>query len=128
MMRLPDWQMRLTEYVDAARQVAPTHCGYFAGRAVEVMTGVAVLPDIIVGQKRADLVAMGRLGHRDVIAFLRSILPEGDGLALPGDVVVLQDNDQEPTLGVFQGRLVYVMSETGLMVMPPDSICRVFRV
>lgn len=128
MTRLPDWQARLTAYVDASRRVAPTHCGYFAGRAVEAMTGVAILPETITGQKRADLVAMGHLGHRDVLSFLRALLPEADGPAQPGDVVVIKDNDTEPTLGILQGRLVYVMSASGLVMMPSDKITGAFRV
>lgn len=124
MTRLPDWQSRLTVYVDACRQVAPTHCGYFAGRAVEVMTGGQILPDTIIGQKRADLVAMGNLGHRGLESFIGSMLPERDGPAEPGDVVILDEN----VIGILQGRMVYVMSSAGLVMISTEAVKKVFRV
>lgn len=129
-MKVTGWQDRLARYVDAARAAPPTHCAYFAGRAVDVIrhNDTSVVPEDMTGQKKRDLVRLRAMGYDDHVDFIASVLDATD-TPVPGDVVVIQSEPgAERIVGVLQGRMVYVMSEWGLMMFPRSMVTGAFSV
>lgn len=129
-MRPTGWQERLACFVDVARSAPPTHCAYFAGRAVDAIRQgeASVVPEGMTGQKKRDLIRLRAMGYDDHVDFIASLLEPTD-TPVPGDIVVLQsDPGAERIVGVLQGRMVYVMSETGLMMFPRSMVTGAFSV
>lgn len=133
LMRAPDWALRLSGYLAACARrafVPGQHdCALFAAGALAAMGG----PDLaapylgryrtLTGGRRV----LRREGYADHIAVVAAHLPRRVGRALPGDLAVVQTDDG-PALGVVQGLAVYVVTPTGLGLVPLPEDATVFGV
>lgn len=135
MIRRPDWQSRLVDYLGRASRTpfAPGRhdCALFAAGAVEAMTGV----DLAASWRgryrslRGGVRVLRREGYRDHVAlaaahFRARVAHE---VAMPGDLAAVPTPDG-PALGVVQGRFAYVVGPSGLGMVPAASAVTVFEV
>ena len=116
--RLPDWQPRLVAYlarVSAAPFAFGQHdCALFAAGAVEAMTGTDPAARwrgkyATAAQGLARLRRVGIADATDLCAQLFADVPVL--MAAPGDLAVI-DTPDGPAMGVVQGHLIYVLSQT----------------
>ncbi len=90
------------------------------------MTGENPMPKSITGRKRADLVTLRELGYTDHLDFVRQAFESTDN-PRPGDLVIIDDGG-EGTIGILQGRLVYVMSDAGMVMISRSDVTEAFRI
>lgn len=134
MKRLPDWESRLVAYLSAAAPKAfafgENDCALFTAGAVEAMTGVD-LATKWRGKYRSLKTGFTRLakaGFSDHVALAASLLPEvPPAFAWKGDIAVVPGDFGAGALGVVQGEGVYVLTATGLGIVPRLNIVRAFR-
>lgn len=131
-MRFPDWQTRLTEYLALVSRRQFTEgehdCARFAAGAVEAMTGDnhgKAYPHKTIKGALTALKEAGFDSHIDYAASLFRSVPVA--MAQPGDLAVVV-GDLGPALGVVQGSMIYVVTKSGLGLVPLTSAQRTFEV
>lgn len=133
-MRLTDWQPRLTAYLAMSARAAfkegAHDCALFAAGAVQAMTGVdyaAAYRDRYT-TTRGGMRILRRDGFSDHVALAAAHLAEKPvARALPGDLAVI-DTPDGPALGVVQGEGIFVLSQSGMALVPLLAACKVFEV
>lgn len=128
--RFDDWQSRLVTYLSQVHATPfsyGTHdCALFCAAAINAMTGV----DLAKGYRgyrtrAAGIRKMRAAGYDDHIAYFAAQLPECGPLhAGAGDLAVIEGD----TLGVVQGRGIYVLSEGRMTMVSLLQAKRAFRV
>lgn len=133
--RLPDWQPRLVAWLRAAngRPIEPGRhdCCLFGAGAVLAQTGTDFAAP---WRGRYTTMAGGRrvlrkAGFADHVALIAAHLPEvAPAFAREGDLAVLETPDG-PAVGVNQGSVLYVLTETGRLGFAPIAPgLRMFKV
>ncbi len=133
LQRLPDWRVRLTDYLNRVARLrfrpGRHDCALFAAGAVQAMTGI----DPARGWRGYRTLNEGRLklerlGYGDHIALAEAWLPEvPPSFGREGDIAVL-DGDIDQSLGVVQGARIYVLRPGGLGLVSLTEAQRMFRV
>ncbi len=134
-MRVPDWKVRLSDYVSACARMpyalGQHDCALFAAGAVAATTGddPAAAWRGTYQTKEGGLRALRRAGHADHIAAAAAVLEEiHPAFAAMGDVACVADPvTGQLALGVVQGEMVYVLREDGLGLLPRATMTRAFR-
>ena len=122
--RLPDWHRRLTEYL-VQRASTPfcwgqNDCACFASGAVEAMTGVDPMAKLrgSYSTKRGAAGAIRRAGFDDLASAVAARFAVCSRVeARPGDLAMIETADG-PACAVVQGVSLFVMSQTGLAIVP----------
>lgn len=124
MMRLYDWETRLTVYLSRIAREGFAwgrhDCALFAAGGVEAVTGH---DPAAVWRGRYDTSAGGmRLiraaGYRDHLDAARRLHPPvARSMILPGDLAVVE-GDGGRALGIVQGTMIYVLRPEGLGLLP----------
>ncbi len=123
MERLPDWRVRLAEWLEEVRNqpfAQGRHdCALFAAGAVRAVTGTD-LAEVYRGRyrtTRGGLRILRKAGFDDHVALaLHHFARQPIALVREGDLVV-SDTDQGPGFGVVQGAAAYVLGQNGLALM-----------
>lgn len=117
-----DWRTRLDEYRASCERASfewgRLDCALFVAGAVKVMTGID-LADGLRGQyatEQEGLTLVRRLGFASHVDVFARALPRSRRLR-PGDVALVAHEGGE-TLGIVQGRGIYVMTPTRLGMVP----------
>lgn len=132
--KIQGWERRLIDYVAecAASPFRPgkLDCALFSAGALEAMTGEHPASDFNYTTIAGGLRVLRSRGFDDHVAYLATLYPELDNpmMAQRGDIAVVPDKNGTPALGVVQGENIYVMTLTGLGVVPLIDAKRVFRV
>lgn len=128
------WQHALTRYLAGVAyrpfKAGKLDCALFTAGAVAAMTG----EDPATGWRgtyrslKKGQSTLRAAGFEDHVALAASLYPEVPPLmAQPGDVAVVP-TEEGLALGIVQGAQIYVMSRTGLTLVPLTAATRAFRV
>lgn len=131
--RLPDWQPRLHRWLLTVpgRRVQPGQhdCCLFMAGAIAAQTGIDLAAP---WRGRYTTMSGGRrilrkAGYEDHVALVAAHLAEGHvSAARPGDIAIVPTEDG-PAGGVVQGGAVYVLGQTGRLVLVPMApVMRLF--
>lgn len=117
--RLAGWQSHLARYLahaaDRPFAWGSWDCALFVAGAVLILTGRDVRPDWSYDSRDAGVRLMRAAGHRDHVAYFRSLFPAiGPQAAQPGDIAIMPGR----ALGIVQGRAVYQVTPAGLGIAP----------
>lgn len=134
LVRLPDWQVRLTRWlvsVSTRAMVPGQHdCCIFVAGAIEAQTGIDLAAP---WRGRYSTFAGGRrilrkAGYEDHVALIAAHLAEAPVvLAQAGDIAVVP-SDFGAAGGIVQGTGVYVLSPSGrVAVVPMAPVQRLFK-
>lgn len=119
MKRLPDWPMRLADYIESRHRMpfawGSNDCAAFAAGAVHAITGQNV--DMIERASAADaarlLASDGLIDRLDAIFGARCAVQ----FVRRGDIALL-DLDGRPTCGVCTGAMVAAPGADGVLLLP----------
>lgn len=128
-MRLPDWQLRFSEFV-SARQNMPfawgrNDCCVFAAEAIKAITGqdhAAEFRGIYRTVKTADRL-MNEMGGLEAIASRFLGDPVSPKMAAVGDIVMTGN-----TLGVCNGSTIIGPGKDGIAVIPMAEALKAWKV
>jgi hypothetical protein len=130
-MRRADWQNRLTDYLRERHRLPFEYgkwdCALFAAGAVKAMTGKDPMRGLR-GYKSltAGLRKAKAKGHADHVAAVAAMFAEvPPSMAAPGDIAIV---DGGKSIGIVQGASIYVITESGLGLVPLTAAERAFRV
>lgn len=134
LVRYPDWQVRLTAYLErCARQPfgwGEHDCALFVSGAIEAMTGVDPATGYrgSYGSLREGLKLLRRDGMADHMAAAANLLPEiPPAYARAGDAAAVETEDG-PALGLVQGPRIHVLRPDGLGHVSLLDATRAWRV
>lgn len=132
MKRHPDWQKRLTEYLQKSAgegfKFGRMDGAIFASGAIKAMTG----EDLMKGLRgyrtaKGGIKKLKAAGYDDHVAFAEAHMAETD-TPQAGDLAIIEGEDG-PCFGICQGRSVYVITEReGLVTVANSRIDRAFSV
>lgn len=135
MKRHDDWLVRLKDYVTSAARIPyrpGTHdCILFAAGARAAMTGVDVMAPYKGRYSTLEegLALARSLGHEAPwLSIVADLVEAAPSKAQVGDIVLLDDEDGIPAMGVVQGESIYVLHRRGLGLVPLLSARRAWRV
>lgn len=135
--RLPDWRVRLRDYLAGigAQAFRPGRldCALFAAGAVEAVTGLDLAAPFRGSYRTlADgLTALEATGFPNHVSFVAAHFPEvAPSMAQVGDLAVMpsEGEGEAAALGVVQGAGVYGLLPSGLAVQSRLKIVKAFRV
>lgn len=133
--RLPDWRVRLTDYLaEVARHpLRPGRhdCALFVAGAVRAMTGSdpargwrGKYRSLAAGQR-----ALEARGYADHVALVAAWCPPvAPAFAAVGDIAVMKSDVDAAALGLVQGASVYVLSRTGLVLVSRMEMLGAFKI
>ena len=133
--RLPDWRVRLAEYLARTARVpfrpGRHDCALFAAGAVQAMTGCDLAAQWRGAYRtlKAGQAALRAAGFEDHVALAATLFAEvSPSFAQVGDLAVLPGDETGGALRVVQGAGVYVLRPEGMAVADRLNIERAFRV
>lgn len=132
--RLPDWQPRLTQYlnsvVKAPFEEGVHDCALFFAGCVEAMTGRDLAAEWRgrYTTTRGGLRVLRKSGYADHLAVAEAHFePRAVAMLRPGDGAAVQ-TEEGPALGIVQGERIYVLTPQRLALVPLLSAERGWRV
>lgn len=134
--KIVGWERPLIEYIQSvSRNSVETgvfDCALFAAGAVKAMTNDDYAIDYRNKYKtyRHGKKMLKQHGFKDHVEYAASVLVELESplLAQRGDVVVLEDKEGLDAFGIVQGEYIYVITVSGLNLVPLEQAKRAFRV
>lgn len=132
-MRHPDWQKRLTAYLSKVREHPFKYglwdCALFAAGSVHAMTGTDPMRGFRGYRSLAEGLRHARSrGVEDHVAGAAAQFEEiPAAMAAPGDIAVVPV-EGGLSLGIVQGAQIYVVTASGLGLVPLEHAQRAFRV
>jgi len=133
--RLPDWPVRLHDYVDRVKRLqfdwGEHNCATFTAGAVEAMTGVNLAAEYGDFHTREGALSVLRCRKLKTLADLAALhLPEvAVSRASIGDVVAIEfDSEFGCVLGVVNGETVLVLRPEGMGISFLTDAYRAFKV
>lgn len=124
-MKNPNWLADLVDYLDQAEALAfepgRHDCALFVAGAIAVLYGVDLAADFrgqyqTIEQGLALVQAAGLADHLEIVASELDAIPPA--LANTGDVALVRGDDGDPSLGLFMGATIRVVTPAGLGVLP----------
>ena len=132
--RLPNWRTEFYEYIVRAKarefSEGEFHCASFCALGVEAITGEVVCDwrNFMRATIPEGLAALQAAGHTDVGTYIRRIFKRVPvAQAYVGDIMVVQTEDG-PAFGLCQGAGIYMLTKTGVDVVPLDQARWAYKV
>lgn len=131
--RLPGWEARLSAHIvahlNAPFEWGKTDCVMFSAGAVRALSGVDLVRGMRGYRSLAEGLrfarAKGFRAYEDI--FARRLRVASVEMLAPGDVVVVEQNDQD-IMGIFGGTVAHVMTEAGCQTLDAGQIVRGYAV